>query len=425
MTRTVDPSRIGGIIRAPASKSAMQRALGCAAMANGSSTIRNPNWCADSLAAEGVITALGVKTERSDDKIIIHGGFDFSAEKIVASCGESGLCIRMFSAIGSLLPCEVELRGEGTLASRSVGMAVQPLAALGVRCVTENGHPPIKMHGPLKSGIVDIDGSESSQFVTGLLMALPMCAGDSTVRVRNPASRGYLDLTLDVMKTFGAHIVRNADFTEFRITGKPYAAADYEVEGDWSGAAFLLVAGAIAGGGKGGAAALEVLGISDASSQPDRAIMKALHLAGANAETISGGYRISGAELRGFEFDASDCPDLFPPLVALASRCEGATRLKGATRLAGKESDRAAALAEEFGKLGLEIAVRGDEMTIRGKTRGEKITGGTVSSRGDHRIAMAAAVAALRAKDTVLIEGSECVAKSYPDFFKALDSVRL
>lgn len=425
MTRSTGPSKVGGTIRAPASKSAMQRALACAAMARGSSTITNPSWCADSLAAVGVIEALGAETEKSGEKITIRGGFRSDGRKITAQCGESGLCIRMFSAIASLLPCEVELRGEGSLAKRQVGMVAEPLSSLGVRCATDEGRPPVRMHGPLNCGDLEVDGSESSQFITGLLMALPMCEGDSTVRVRNPASRGYLDLTMDVMKIFGAVITRSDDCTVFRIKGKPYAPADYEVEGDWSGAAFLLAAGAVAAGGESADMPLDVTGISAGSSQPDRAMLEALRLCGADARAIPGGYRIRGARLTGFDFDANGCPDLFPPLVALASRCEGLTRLRGAGRLRGKESDRAAALSEEFGKLGLEVRVHGDEMTVRGKIGGERLGGGAVSSRGDHRIAMAAAVAALRASDAVSIEGAECVAKSYPDFFEALASIRL
>ncbi len=247
MTRSINPSAAAGIIRAPASKSAMQRALACASMAQGVSTITNPSWCADSLAAAELIKTLGAETQKSDDKIVIRGGLKPSAKKIMASCGESGLCIRMFSAIASLLPCEVELHGEGSLAARHVGMVVKPLTELGVRCGTMDGLPPIKVQGPMRHGSVEVDGSESSQFITGLLMAMPMCPGDSTVRVRNPASRGYLDLTLDVMKTFGAKIARDGDYTEFNIKGRAYLPADYEVEGDWSGVAFLLVAGAIAG----------------------------------------------------------------------------------------------------------------------------------------------------------------------------------
>lgn len=399
----------------------MQRALACAAMAPGVSTITNPTWCADSLAAMRVAAALGAAVERFDDRVVVRGGlFGSGSDAIVASCGESGLCLRMFSAIASLSPAEVELRGEGSLAGRPVGMVEAPLSALGVRCSTNGGLQPVRVQGPLRGGRVAVDGSESSQFITGLLLALPMAGGDSVVTVERLASRGYVDLTLDVMRAFGAEAMRDSSFSEFSVRGIPYGPADYEVEGDWSGAAFLLVAGAIASGVRG----LEVVGLQAGSSQPDRAVIDALRLAGARIEEVAGGYRVSSAPLHGFSFDASDCPDLFPPLVALASRCSGVTELRGASRLRAKESDRAAALSEEFGKLGLRVDVDGDLLTVHG-LGGQRLRAGTVSSRGDHRIAMAAAVAVLRGAGPVLVDGAGCVSKSWPEFFTVLDGIRI
>ncbi len=408
----------------------MQRALACAAMAPGVSTITNPTWCADSLAAMRVATALGAAVERFDDHVVVRGGlFGSSMPRglagldqgaIVASCGESGLCLRMFSAIASLSPVEVELRGEGSLALRPVGMVEAPLSALGVRCSTSGGLQPVRVRGPLRAGRVTVDGSESSQFITGLLLALPMAGGDSVLTVERLASRGYVDLTLDIMRAFGAEAGRDASFSEFSVRGKPYEPASYEVEGDWSGAAFLLVAGAIAAGTQG----LEVIGLQPESSQPDRAIIDALRLAGAGLEELPDGYRVFAGALRGFEFDATDCPDLFPPLVALASRCAGVTELRGASRLRAKESDRAAALSEEFGKLGLRVDVDEDLMTVHG-LGGQRLRPGSVSSRGDHRIAMAAAVAALAGSGQVSIEGAECVSKSWPEFFDVLDALQV
>ncbi len=425
MTRSVEPSAVGGRVRAPASKSAMQRALACAGMASGTSIITNPTWCADSIAALGLINALGASSIRHDDSISIDGGIPAAAPlpgqtdgQLDVSCGESGLCLRMFSAVASLLDTPVELRGEGSLRARPVGPIAAPLAELGVRCTTAGGLQPVRVRGPLRAGAVTVDGSASSQFMTGLLLALPMTGGDSTVYVRDLASRGYLDLTIEVMRAFGAEIERDAAFSRFDVAGKAYRAARYDVEGDWSGAAFMLVAGAIAAlpGG------LVVSGLPPRSAQPDRAIIEALDLAGARCERYDDGYRVQAGPLGAFSFDATDCPDLFPPLVALASRCPGVTRLRGALRLRGKESDRASALAGEFGKLGLRIDVDGDMMAIHGGAG--PLGGGAVSSHGDHRIAMAAAVAALAASGAVIIEGAECVAKSWPGFFDALASVR-
>ena len=417
MTRSIEPGRVGGRVRAPASKSAMQRALACAAMAQGTSLITNPSWCADSLAALGVVAALGATVERQADRLIVSGPIG-SGAPLSVSCGESGLCLRMFSAIASLSGTTVELRGEGTLRARPVGPIEAPLAMLGVHCATDAGKQPVRVQGPLRPGTVTVDGSASSQFITGLLLALPMTGGDSVVNVINPASMGYLDLTIDVMRSFGAVVERAPDFSKFDVAGRPYVAGSYAVEGDWSGAAFLLVAGAIASGPEG----LVVTGLSPLSSQPDRAVLEALGRAGARCESRADGYHLRPGPLRGFAFDANDCPDLFPPLVALASRCPGVTTLRGASRLRGKESDRAAALAGEFGVLGLRVEVDGDVMAIHGGD--EPPSGGAVSSHGDHRIAMAASIAALTASGAVTIEGAECVTKSWPEFYEVLSSIR-
>lgn len=395
----------------------MQRALACAAMAQGTSVITNPSWCADSLSALDVVAALGAIVERHADRLIVSGPIGSGAPLIV-SCGESGLCLRMFSAIASLSSTAVELRGEGSLRARPVGPIEAPLAELGVRCTTNTGMQPVRVQGPLLPGTVTIDGSASSQFITGLLLALPMTGGDSVVHVRNPASMGYLDLTIDVMRCFGAVVERTPDYSRFDVAGRPYLAGSYAVEGDWSGAAFLLVAGAIAAGPEG----LVVTGLSPRSSQPDRAVLEALDKAGARCDALAGGYHVRSSPLRAFSFDATDCPDLFPPLVALASRCPGVTTLRGASRLRGKESDRAAALASEFDVLGLRVEVDGDVMVIHG--REEPLNGGAVSSHGDHRIAMAASIAALAASGAVTVEGAECVTKSWPEFYEVLSSIR-
>ena len=290
---------------------------------------------------------------------------------------------------------------------------------LGAGCETSGGLPPVTVRGPLAGGTVRVDGSESSQFLTGLLIALALAPKDSVVEVEGLASRGYVDLTIDTMRAFGAVATRSVDFARFEVPGgQRYVARDFAVEGDWSGAAFLLVAAATSGEGRG----LSVPGLNRASMQPDRAIVAALDAAGAQVEDIAGeaGLLVRRcASLRAFDFDARECPDLFPPLVALAASCEGQSRFRGVSRLRAKESDRAAALAEVFGAIGIEVAVEGDELLVRGG----RVRGGRASSWGDHRIAMALAVASLVAEGPVVIEGSECVAKSWPSFFEDLDSV--
>jgi 3-phosphoshikimate 1-carboxyvinyltransferase len=226
-----------------------------------------------------------------------------------------------------------------------------------------------------------------------------------------------VDLTIGTMRAFGVEAERDDDYRVFRMRGsQSYEPADFAVEGDWSGAAFLLAAAAIGAKGEG----LSVAGLDPLSCQPDRAILEALKLCGAGLEVSGAEIRVRRQSLKAFSFDATDCPDLFPPLVALATACDGRTDLRGANRLRGKESDRAAALSEEFGALGAVVEVDGDVMTVEGcgLDRGGLLQGGKADSRGDHRMAMAAAIASLASRASVEIEGADCVAKSWPSFFE-------
>jgi 3-phosphoshikimate 1-carboxyvinyltransferase len=417
--------------------------MACAALAAGNSVILNPSFCDDARAAMAVAEVLGARVQQHADRVEVAGmdvirrmagGGGTWKEALAASCGEAGLCLRMYSAIAALLPVPVELQAQGSLRGRPMDMVVESLKAFGVTCSAQGNLPPVRIHGPLRGGRGRVDGAKSSQFLTGLLIALACAEGDSVVEVTNLASKGYVDLTLDIMRHFGAGIHRDDELTRFSVTGnKGYQGREYFVEGDWSGAAFLLVAGATAGVQAGQPvtdpglrSGLRVEGLSARSSQPDRAILEALVLAGARLGLDHNAIIIEKSPLRGFTFDATDCPDLFPPLVALCLRCVGESRILGVSRLRDKESDRAEALITEFGKLGLVLKVDGDELVIPGVDNlpGGALSGGVVSSRGDHRIAMAAAVAGLCASGRVGIEGEDCVAKSYPAFYEDLASMK-
>lgn len=434
MTHSCTPSRLAGRLRAPASKSSMQRAVACAALAPGTSVLGNPSDCADARAALGIARALGAGVRETGAGIEIDGGILAKAPPSRPghprrlSCGESGLCLRMFSPIAALLPGETELGAEGSLRRRPVTTIEGSIDSLGGRATTQAGLPPVLVQGPLRGGRAQVDASTSSQFLTGLLIALPCAAVNSELVVSNIVSSGYVDLTLDTMAAFGVGVLASPDRSAFAVAGgQAYRARAFEVEGDWSGAAFLLVAAAMAGreGGAGDPAglALRLDGLKLDSTQPDRAILEVLRLAGAQVVELpgspSGSVLVGRRELSAFGFDATNCPDLFPPLVALASVCRGVSVLTGARRLASKESDRARALKEEFGSLGIAVEVDGDRMLVTGG----RPAGGRVDSRGDHRIAMAAAVAGLAATGEVLIDGAECVAKSWPGFFGDLASL--
>ena len=407
MERYVDPSAVNGKVKAPASKSMTQRAIAAALLADGQSTIHNPSYCDDSLAAMSIAVGLGARVDPRVDELDITGSAILKETKL--NCGESGLAIRMFSPIAALYPVEITLVGANSLKKRPMFMIEEALTQLGVKCNSSQGFLPLIIHGPVKGGSCEIDGSVSSQLLTGLLMALPLAVNNSEIKVNNLKSKPYIDMTIGLLKSFGIE-VHNSDYKVFHIPGKQkYIPHSYTVEGDWSGGSFLLVAGAING-------QLQIDGLHQRSLQSDRAILEALKKAGARIEISDNQINISKSDLHAFEFDATESPDLFPPLVALAAYSKGVTKIKGVSRLIYKESDRAKTLQEEFGKMKIGIEIQDDTMLINGG----QPEGAHVESHEDHRIAMALAVAALRANGRTYIRDSQCVAKSYSNFFDDL-----
>lgn len=410
MKRVILPSQVSGIVQAPPSKSITQRAIAAALLSEGETTIINPSYCDDTLAAMSIATGLGAKVRPITKELKISGSIGLKENKL--NCGESGLAIRMFSPIAALFPEKITLTGTGTLKSRPMSMIEEALVQFGVRCETKHGSVPITIHGPLKGGKCVIDGSISSQIITGLLMALPVVPEDSEIEVSQTKSKPYIDMTIKTIKHFGIHIEK-ISYNLFKIPGnQKYQSKTIEVEGDWSGASFLLVAGAIGG-------SLTVKGLSTTSQQSDKAILIALDKAGAQMVIGKDQIEVTKGNLKSFEFDATDSPDLFPPLVALAAYCKGTSAIKGVTRLVSKESNRCQALVEVFSKLGVKTEVIDDFMLVTGGN----VSGGNVVSHDDHRIAMALAVAAIGASKEVSLKDSHCVSKSYPVFFEDLRHV--
>ena len=394
----------------------MQRACAAALLKEGETTISNPGRSNDDLAALDVIQRLGATVKHSGDELIISsiGIVPVSPE---INCGESGLGLRMFAPIAALSTQEIILNGSGSLLQRPMDFFDGIFPLLKIRVQSNNGRLPIKIKGPLQPADITIDGSLSSQFLTGLLMAYAKaCITPVTIKVNDLKSKPYIDLTLQVMKHFGWQVT-NSNYNEFYFTPTTNyqpKTINYVVEGDWSGGAFLLVAGAIAG-------ELTVEGLDVDSPQADKAILAALQDAGTKMNVDDNKITISPAELTAFTFDATHCPDLFPPLVALAAYCSGTTTIRGVTRLTHKESNRSASLQEEFGKMGVDIEVNGDDMIIKGNRR---LMGAIVHSHHDHRIAMACAVAALKASGQTSIHEAEAINKSYPDFYDHLQKLK-
>jgi 3-phosphoshikimate 1-carboxyvinyltransferase len=412
----IQPGKISGNIDAPTSKSSMQRACAAALLNDGKTIIGNPGRSNDDLAALGVIDNLGAKVlQQSTNELVIEseGVKPVSREM---NCGESGLGIRMFAPIAALSNQEIIINGTGSLLSRPMDFFDQIFPKLGIEIESNHGKLPIKIKGPLKPVDITIDGSLSSQFLTGLLMAYGKAATKPvTITVNNLKSKPYIDLTLQVMQEFGYSVI-NHQYESFEIhpvNVPSHQPKNYLVEGDWSGAAFLLVAGAIAG-------EITIKGLNVFSSQADKAILRALTMSEAVVSIAEDQIVIGPGKLKAFHFDATDCPDLFPPLVALASFCEGTTVIKGVSRLAHKESNRGLTLQEEFGKMGIEITLQDDLMLVKG---GTGLKAAIVHSHHDHRIAMACAVAALRAEGETTIEEAEAINKSYPTFYSDLKNL--
>ena len=428
MVAKVSPSKISGIINAPTSKSSMQRACAAALLNTGRTIVHNPGSSNDDLAALEIIKDLGASVKNDDFgnlEILSpaaaasgHTAVEMVPE-ITLNCGESGLGIRMFTPLAALSNQEITINGTGSLLMRPMDFFDEILPLLGVNIESNKGKLPLKIKGPLVPKNITIDGSLSSQFLTGLLMAYGKAATQPvTITVANLNSKPYIDLTLQVMKDFGYQVV-NEHYQSFHIS--PAApgnhVVNYTVEGDWSGAAFLLVAGAVGG-------RLTVTGLDVYSTQADKKILEALRDCGCQLSIKSkeievGPPSISGT-LKAFHFDATDCPDLFPPLVALAAYCEGTTVIEGVERLAHKESNRALTLRDEFKKMGVAIKLQDNLMLVDG---GKGVKGSLVHSRHDHRIAMACAVASLGAAGDTCIEEAEAINKSYPDFYSHLKSL--
>lgn len=420
MTIIINPLKVYGTLHAPASKSSMQRACAAALVKRGISHLSNVGKSNDDLAALSILQSCGaLLTHNSDGSITIDSSSFLSVQSAFSvDCGESGLGIRMFTPILSLYAHWITIEGKGSLLKRPMHFFDETLPQLSVQIVSQNGHLPIAVKGPLQAKDITIDGSLSSQYLTGLLFSFAAIEPThACIKVKHLNSKPYIDLTLDVMKQFGLSVPINHNYEAFVFNGHEASnnPISYTIEGDWSGAAFLLVAGATAGH-------VSVKGLSMDSTQADKKIMEALTSCGAIIQYDKNDISIqqNSDGLKAFNFNATDCPDLFPPLAVLAACCRGTSRIAGVHRLAHKESNRALTLQDELGKMNIVIQFEGDDMLITGT---KYIKGAVVSSRHDHRIAMACAVAGICADNAVTIQNAEAVNKSYPEFFEDIKAL--
>lgn len=464
----------------PASKSFAQRAIIAAALADGESRLEGYSPCGDNeaaievakaLGAEVRVEAAGVRSDLSDSSTDTATGTTLTIKGAGSSVnmpdklnvGESGLLTRLMipivAALGKGQPIEID--GIGTLPARPLKGASEIMAGFGTVLRPLNPapevHVPLTVQGPLLPGKTSISGKGGSQLISGLLMALPLLPGDSTLHIHDPKSIPYMFITADVLRRFGIRIGSEMeggeDFLEtqdwslctgitFKIKGgQKYSPAAFDIEGDWSAAANFLVAGALFGD-------VRLTGLDTTSLQADISIMDILMEAGASLSQLDEepqaedepaeeaiapqGHRglitAQKAPLRAFDTDLNNCPDLFPIVAILAAFCHGRSNIQGFKRLASKESDRGAAILNMLTQMGVEASAAGDILSIIGESvesrllNGHLLKGGEYTSSHDHRMAMALTVASWCADSPIQIDDTTCIAKSFPAF---LDAYRL
>lgn len=408
----IEPGRLAGTAAVPPSKSAAHRAVVCAALAAGTSHIGNVEFSQDILATLGAAQQLGAKVERGEHELTITGrgnadGFATITRPVF--CNESGSTLRFILPLFSLTAQKVRFTGAGRLMQRPQEIYAQLFERQGLRF--EQNEQGITIFGRLCSGTFTLPGNVSSQFISGLLFALPLLSGASVIRITPPfESRSYVDLTLRALADFGVRAAFTDENTIAVPGGQTYRPCAYTVEGDYSQAAFLAVLGAARGG-------VAVTGLREDSLQGDRAILDILARCGARIIRTDDAALFEKSDLRGTEIDLADCPDLGPVLMVLGALCKGETVIRNAARLRMKESDRIAAMEQELRKMGAELFSTQDTVTVRG---GALHGADGLYGHNDHRVVMALAVAAYAAGVPAAIGGAEAVNKSWPDFFETV-----
>ena len=425
MKKQIYNSAVYGTITAPPSKSITQRALAAALLNNEEVFLSNVGFSNDDISTAKIIQSLGAEISYLEGGgMRISSQFNTlpidmfkSREMKIIQCGESGLATRMFASIVSILDQRFVMEGDSSLIKRQLNIPDEVFKSLFVKFGSRTGRAPLRIKGPLVPANIDIDGSKTSQFLTGVLFAFSFLkVEDITINVTELKSKPYIDLTLDVMKSFNMKLPENRNYEQFYFpkneinleeVGVP--KVNYTIESDWSNAAMLMVLAATTG-------EITIKGLNLDSFQGDKIILDILKKVGADIEIGADQILVRKNKLNAFEFDATDYPDLFPPLVALAANCEGTSVIEGVERLKNKESNRSKCLQYEFGRLGIDIQLQDTKMLVKGGV----ISGGKVKSHNDHRIAMALTIAGMNAISRVELGDAEAVDKSYPYFFSDL-----
>jgi len=412
-----ETANLSGTVRAPPSKSLTHRALIAAALSEGRSEIREPLICDDTLATIHACRMLGTEIARiEEDAFEVHGRGKPLTPRDVIDCRDSGSTMRFLTPVCALAEGISVLTGGESLRSRPMQPILKALRQLGVECYSSlpDGHPPIIVFGGgIEGGETSMRGDVSSQFVSGLLFAAPMARSDTDILVSTPLeSKPYVRITVDTLREHGVAVEVQQDCSRFHLpSGQTYSPSDHAIEGDYSSAAFLLAAAAITN------SHLRVNNLKPNSSQADQVIVGLLEKMGVQIGVGRGFVEVRGVEddLRPVDVDLRDSPDLVPVCAVLSSIALGESVIRGVERLRFKESDRISALSQELTKLGAKVTALDGALKIEGRRR---LRGAELNAQGDHRIAMACVVAALKAEGTTMIHGAECISKSYPDFVR-------
>ena len=410
MKVSIDKSELKGKVSVPPSKSYTIRGLMCAALAKGESKIVHPLICDDTEAAANVLGMVGVDIRQEEDLWRVNGGHFHRADTDLY-CGDSAATLRFMTAICSLIPGESRLTAGPSLSKRPIVPLIRALKKLGIDCSSEGGVPPVTIAGGrLKGYETEIPGNVSSQFISALLMIAPFSQKGVKIRLTKALqSRPYVMMTLLCLQRFGIEVSNLLD--KFLVGRQVYQPADYEIERDWSSASYFLALGATCG-------ELEIENMRLASWQGDSAMLNLLRDMGAKVKVASGSIVVEKSDLKAIKADLSDCIDLLPTLAALAALADGVSEFTGIERARIKESDRVSAVKEGLENMGIEVSEYDDKMIITGGVP----KGAVIDSKGDHRIAMAFSIIGSAVGETV-IDGAECVSKTFPRFWDVLKSV--
>lgn len=410
----LSPSRLRGTVHAPASKSDFQRACAAALLHNGKTVLENSGKSADDKAALQLAVDLGLEIlSQTETTLTVQSTGKIRPRNREVFCGESGLTTRLFIPIAALGETPVTFSGEGSLLSRPLHFFYEILPQLGVQISGNGATLPLTVQGSLQPKTLTVDGSLSSQFISGLLFAFSAVAKEEILlKIENPVSQPYLEMTVATLRAFGKEIFPETAGV-FRIFPKKSVLPKdvfYPVEGDWSSAAVWITAAALG-------ADIGIKGLSPASLQADRVLIEILKQTGLEILWENEILRLQGVPQNGFSFDLTDAPDLFPVLAVLAFSIPGESRIRGLHRLIHKESNRLESVAEMLRRGGISFEISPNEMMIPGR---QVFDSATISSFNDHRIVMAASLTALNASGPVRISGIEAVSKSYPAFLEDL-----